>query len=168
MPLRSHRRRIWRQQLDCWTDRRGPPLARGAAKHGLGRSRYRCGVAAVGLRLTRSLCKDRSQHVVSLSERFPAKKGFGVVNKATAKKIYDHLQVRRDEMVQLTAQCATMESPSAVPSSQAPVFDLFTRQLGELGFRCKRLAGQTSGGQLLADPTRLQETFAAATFAGAL
>ncbi len=79
------------------------------------------------------------------------------MNKATAKKIFDHLQVRREEMAQLTAQCATMESPSAVPSSQAPVFDLFTSHLRELGFRCKRLAGQNSGGQLLAIPRDYQK-----------
>ena len=74
------------------------------------------------------------------------------MNSTTAKKIFDHLQARRDEMVQLLSQCALMESPSAVPSSQEPVFDLFMSQLSALGFRCKRLSGQTSGGQLLAVP----------------
>lgn len=76
------------------------------------------------------------------------------MNNATAKKILDHLWARRDEMVQLATQCALIESPSADPSTQEPVFELFSRHLGQLDFRCKRLLGQTSGGQLLAIPHR--------------
>lgn len=74
------------------------------------------------------------------------------MNDATAIKIRDHLQARRDDMVRLTAECARMESPSAVASSQTAVFELFASHLQEIGYRCKRLAGRNSGGQLMAIP----------------
>ncbi len=55
-------------------------------------------------------------------------------------------------MVQLLSQCASIESPSTVPSTQSPVFELLAIRLSALGFRCRRLNGGNSGGQLLAIP----------------
>ena len=55
-------------------------------------------------------------------------------------------------MVRLLHECAKLESPSADPTSQNAVFDFFVSLLRPLGFRCRRLAGRTSGGQLLAVP----------------
>lgn len=75
----------------------------------------------------------------------------------TAKKILAHLHSHRDEMVRLLTQCAILESPSADASSQLAILDLLSTRLGGLGFRCKRLAGRTSGGQLLAVPCEIEK-----------
>ena len=74
------------------------------------------------------------------------------MNRATANKLLAYLHARRDEMVRVLSQCALLESPSSDPSSQDAVFELFAALLGDLGFRCKRLAGVKTGGQLLAIP----------------
>ena len=74
------------------------------------------------------------------------------MNKTTEKRILARLHARRDEMVGLLSQCALLESPSADPASQEAVFRLFADQLVGLGFRCRRVAGRQSGGQLLAIP----------------
>nr|WP_182867005.1 M20 family metallopeptidase [Rhodopirellula sp. JC639] len=55
-------------------------------------------------------------------------------------------------MVALIREAALIESPSADPSTQGPVFDLFASELQAIGFRCRRYRGTTSGGQLLALP----------------
>ena len=75
------------------------------------------------------------------------------VDKSSAGKILSHLAAHQDEMVNLLSASASLESPSADPETQAPVFDLFEAQLREIGFRCRRLAGDSSGGQMLAIPS---------------
>ncbi|NNE00120.1 MAG: M20 family metallopeptidase [Pirellulaceae bacterium] len=55
-------------------------------------------------------------------------------------------------MVQMLTRCVLLESPSADPASQTGLFELFTDELRQLGFRCRRLAGTKTGGQLLAIP----------------
>ncbi len=72
------------------------------------------------------------------------------MNKATARKIKDHLYGRQDEMVDLLRRCTEIESPSGDPGSQGPVLEVFCDQLRSLGFRCHRLPGNKTGGQLLA------------------
>ncbi len=71
--------------------------------------------------------------------------------------ILQHLRSRQGEMVDLLSQCAKIETPSAVPESLDPMFDLFQQQLGQLGFRCKRLRGEKTGGQLLALPESVND-----------
>ncbi len=71
------------------------------------------------------------------------------MNSGTAKRIHDHLQRERDDMVRVLSQCAMLESPSADPASQDAVFELFSSRLEDIGFRCKRLKGEKTGGQLL-------------------
>jgi len=67
-----------------------------------------------------------------------------------AQPILDHLRSRQDEMVALLTQCAEIETPSAAPETLKPMFDVLVDQLESIGFTCKRLAGEKSGGQLLA------------------
>lgn len=73
---------------------------------------------------------------------------------AHAAPILAELKDRREEMVALLARMARLESPSREPASQGPVFDLLAGELDRLGYRCRRLAGRDSGGQLLAIPRR--------------
>jgi glutamate carboxypeptidase len=63
-----------------------------------------------------------------------------------------HLRARQGEMVDLLSRLARLESPTLVPASQGPVFDLLAEALGQVGYRVRRLPGRTSGGQLLALP----------------
>jgi glutamate carboxypeptidase len=67
-------------------------------------------------------------------------------------KILAWLHARGDEMVRMLTEAALLESPSSDPAAQDPVLELFADRLRSLGFRCRRLAGQRSGGQLLAMP----------------
>jgi glutamate carboxypeptidase len=53
-------------------------------------------------------------------------------------------------MTRLLTEVAMIESPSGDPASQDAVFDLFSAQLRQLGFRCKRQYGLKTGGHLLA------------------
>ncbi len=78
------------------------------------------------------------------------------MTKAIAQKILSQLNTRRDEMVDLLRRCASLESPSRVPESQEPVIQLLSTKLADLGFRCLRIAGHQTGGQLLAVPRDYQ------------
>jgi len=55
-------------------------------------------------------------------------------------------------MVDLLSRLTRLESPTLVPASQGPVFDLLAEALDRAGYRVRRLPGRTSGGQLLALP----------------
>ncbi len=79
------------------------------------------------------------------------------MNGDTAKKIFTHLRSKQDDMVRLLSQCVHLESPSAVAASQAAVFDVLAAQFRDLKFRCKHLAGRTTGGQLFAVPRDYQK-----------
>lgn len=74
------------------------------------------------------------------------------MNTDHAKRIMKHLSARRDDMIQMLTRFVSLESPSHEPAMQTPVFELFQQRFLELGFRCRRLAGRNSGGQLLAVP----------------
>lgn len=69
-----------------------------------------------------------------------------------AQRILSHLAARKDEMLDLLSQSAKIESPSTVPASQDAVFQLFQSYLQDVGFRCRRVSGRSTGGQLLAVP----------------
>ncbi|SVC42393.1 uncharacterized protein METZ01_LOCUS295247, partial [marine metagenome] len=45
------------------------------------------------------------------------------------------------------------ESPSLVPKSQEPIFELIGEALDEIGYEIRRIPGNESGGQLLAAPS---------------
>ncbi|HBL27839.1 MAG TPA: carboxypeptidase [Acidobacteria bacterium] len=53
-------------------------------------------------------------------------------------------------MAGLLADLARLESPSHVPTAQGPVLDRLADELAAAGLAVRRLAGRTSGGQLLA------------------
>jgi len=53
-------------------------------------------------------------------------------------------------MAALLRDLALLESPSLVPESQQPVLDRLSAELTEAGLAVRRLAGRTSGGQILA------------------
>lgn len=55
-------------------------------------------------------------------------------------------------MGQMLQQIASIESPSQHPETQDAVFAVFANALRDLGYGCRRLKGQTSGGQLFASP----------------
>ncbi|MEP7010571.1 MAG: M20 family metallopeptidase [Acidobacteriota bacterium] len=71
-----------------------------------------------------------------------------------AARIFDRLAYRGDELVDLVSRLAAIESPSHEPSTQAPVFALIEEALAPSGLAIRRLAGATSGGQLLGRSTR--------------
>ncbi len=64
----------------------------------------------------------------------------------------DWLEARLDAMVELTAELVRLESPTLDPATQGPVFERIASRLEAIGYRVRRLAGRTSGGQLLAAP----------------
>ncbi len=55
-------------------------------------------------------------------------------------------------MISMIMELASMESPSDEPESQRPVQALLTRACEDLGFRVRKLAGETTGGILMAVP----------------
>lgn len=79
------------------------------------------------------------------------------MNKATSGKILECLKLKQDDMVQLLTRCAMLESPSAIPASQDAVFDLLSSELSAIGFRCRRLKGIKTGGQLVAVPSEFDK-----------
>jgi glutamate carboxypeptidase len=72
-----------------------------------------------------------------------------------ATALLTHLRARQAEMVDLLRRLALIESPSLVPETQGPVFDLLTEALAGAGYRARRLPGTPGngdGGQLFALP----------------
>lgn len=66
--------------------------------------------------------------------------------------VLDAVGAQRDEMLAFLEKLVVHESPSLVPESQAPIFDLIEETLDEIGYEARRLPGDESGGQLLAAP----------------
>ena len=71
-----------------------------------------------------------------------------------AAALREYLDGRRDRMVELLVELASLESPTDVPESQAPVQARLTRALEERGMRVRHLAGRLTGGLLYARPRR--------------
>ncbi|MCG8652600.1 MAG: M20/M25/M40 family metallo-hydrolase, partial [Pirellulales bacterium] len=71
---------------------------------------------------------------------------------ADARKILEYLIAHREDMVELLIRYACLESPSRVPASQSAMFQGVSDKLDDLGFRCRRISGRRTGGQLLAIP----------------
>lgn len=69
-----------------------------------------------------------------------------------AAALLDYLRGRRDAMVDLLVEIASLESPSDVPAAQAPVQARLTRALEERGFMVRHIAGRATGGHLYARP----------------
>ena len=62
------------------------------------------------------------------------------------------VRAQRDEMLAFLEKLVAYESPSSVPESQSPIFDLIEETLDEIGYEARRLPGDQFGGQLLAAP----------------
>ncbi len=73
-------------------------------------------------------------------------------------QIHGLLRKRQAEMVDLLKQLAQIESPSSDPQAQPPVFAVLERELVALGFRCRRISGDKTGGQMLAVPKDRRRT----------
>ena len=69
-------------------------------------------------------------------------------------RLVGYLESGKEELVDAVCQLARAESPSLVPESQGGVQLLLTDWLERLGFRVKHVAGQATGGHLLAMPSR--------------
>ncbi len=66
--------------------------------------------------------------------------------------VFGAVLAQRDEMLAFLEKLVVHESPSSVPESQAPIFDLIEETLDEIGYEARRFPGDASGGQLLAAP----------------
>jgi glutamate carboxypeptidase len=75
-------------------------------------------------------------------------------DRARARALLEYLVGRRDQMIDLLVEMATLESPTDVPDTQAPVQQLLTRSLEERGMRVRRVSGRATGGLLYARPVR--------------
>lgn len=76
---------------------------------------------------------------------------------ARAAALLDYLDGRRDAMVALLVDLASLESPSDVPAAQTNVQTRLATALEEGGFVVRHVAGHTTGGHLYAVPeTRIR------------
>lgn len=66
--------------------------------------------------------------------------------------VLDTVRAQRDEMLGFLERLVLCESPSSDPEAQAAVFDLLEEALDGVHYEVRRLAGERSGGQLLAAP----------------
>ena len=73
-----------------------------------------------------------------------------------AQRILDHLDENRTSMFELLERLVLCESPSGDPSAQAGVMKLLSESFDRRGYRPRVLAGQESGGMLLAMPADRQ------------
>ena len=74
------------------------------------------------------------------------------INKAVATRILSHSFERQADMLSMLKNAVSIESPSQLPNTQRPVFELFSSMLESMGYRCRFLSGKDSGGQMLAIP----------------
>jgi len=79
------------------------------------------------------------------------------VTDAVAGRIMEFMSDRRDAIVQLLVDMATLESPSLAPETQLPVQDLVERSLAECGFEATRIPGEKTGGHILLSPRGHEE-----------
>jgi glutamate carboxypeptidase len=74
------------------------------------------------------------------------------MNAADHKHIFEYLTDHSGEMVALLESLTRAESPSSEAATQFPVQNILAEEFDQLGFRVRRLSGDTSGGSLLASP----------------
>jgi glutamate carboxypeptidase len=76
------------------------------------------------------------------------------MQKDLPKRIVEHLEGARTQMVDLLELLVRAESPSDDPSAQGPMLELLSDAFAKRGFRPRVLSGKTSGGMLLAMPAK--------------
>ena len=74
------------------------------------------------------------------------------INKAVAATILARSFEKQADMLSMLKHAIRLESPSQLPKTQRPVFELFTSMLESMEYRCRLLSGNESGGQMLAIP----------------
>ena len=67
--------------------------------------------------------------------------------------ILNAVREQRDEFLGFLEKLVVHESPSLVPESQEPIFELIGEALDGIGYETRRIPGNESGGQLLAAPS---------------
>ena len=70
-----------------------------------------------------------------------------------AAAILNAVRAQRDEFLDFLEKLVVHESPSLVPESQEPIFELIAEALDAIGYEIRRISGNESGGQLLAAPS---------------
>ncbi|EKU96384.1 acetylornithine deacetylase/succinyldiaminopimelate desuccinylase-like deacylase [Leptolyngbya sp. PCC 7375] len=70
----------------------------------------------------------------------------------TGRLLLDYFLQRREAMVETVQELANFESPSTVPASQQPLLNRLQLAFEKRGCRVRRLAGELTGGHLLAIP----------------
>jgi glutamate carboxypeptidase len=68
------------------------------------------------------------------------------------KRILEHLEGTRAQMLELLELLVRSESPSDDPNAQGPMLDLLSDAFANRGFRPRVIPGKNSGGMLLATP----------------
>jgi len=76
-----------------------------------------------------------------------------LAGKERATALVEHLETRRDRMVEMLVAVTTLESPTDVAESQEPVQRVFSDALGELGYAVRRIPARECGGHLYARPS---------------
>ena len=74
------------------------------------------------------------------------------MNEELPKRIIEHLEGTRAEMLELLERLVRAESPSDDPSAQGPMLELLSGAFTQRGFRPRVIPGKNSGGMLLATP----------------
>lgn len=69
-----------------------------------------------------------------------------------AQRVRAFLQAERGSIFRFLGELVRAESPSQIPASQAKAQEIVAGELEALDFRVRRIAGSTTGGQLLAVP----------------
>jgi glutamate carboxypeptidase len=77
------------------------------------------------------------------------------MNEYPPSTILAYLGDQQQAMADLLEQLARLESPSLLPETQAPVFALLARFLGQNGYHAEITPGRISGGHMLARPLTL-------------
>lgn len=80
-----------------------------------------------------------------------------MMDASIAADLLTHLRGQQESMVQRLTQYASLETPSADPVCQQPMFDLIAEDLRAIGFHCEHFPGHTSGGQMLAESKQYQQ-----------
>ena len=75
------------------------------------------------------------------------------MTQAPLDEIRQYLAAEQANMESLLIDVVSMESPSNVPESQAPVLDLFTDALRDVDYAVRRIRGRETGGHLFARPS---------------
>lgn len=70
----------------------------------------------------------------------------------TAARVLEHLQGRREAMVDLLRRLTEIESPTREPETQARIQDVLAERLRGAGFRTRRIPGRETGGHLFGRP----------------